>query len=64
MENMMNSRIAVAVVAGPLVLYAMYYFILSKKSAAFLAKKIRMDFDVTDFGTSKREYLAVTLQNN
>ena len=53
MENMMNfsSRIAVAVVAGPLVLYAMYYFILSKKSAAFLAKKIRMDFDVTDFGT-------------
>ena len=51
-EMDMNSqtRIVVTVVAGPLVLYAIYYFLKSSKPS-FL-KERTIDFDVSsDFGT-------------
>ena len=52
---MESSRVIVAAVAGPLILYAIYYFMLLRKNLkkpSFLIKERRIDFDVAqDFGT-------------
>ena len=52
MDMNSQTRIVVAVVAGPLVLYAIYYFLKSKSSKPNFLNEKTIDFDVsTDFGT-------------